>query len=137
MIYRLGLNNHVMHIKIQKYINSMSFTLTWDYCKYFLYLTKLDEFILHHYVLYCVLHVSQGFDLPVIYFRLLPKSTATLTFPLSSQVCGDTSKTPTSERSSNRRVRPTLKSRRLTSTWPTRGSKLFISCNSCPVFYQV
>lgn len=81
-----------------------------------------------------VLCVSQGFDLPSIYLRLLLRSTATLRFLWSSQACGDTSKTPTSERSSNRRVRPTLKLKRLTLTWPTRGNKLFIICNSCPVF---
>ena len=41
------------------------------------------------------------------YFRLLPKSTATLTFPPTSWVFGDTFKTLTRERSSNRRVLPT------------------------------
>lgn len=69
--------------------------------------------------------------------RLLPRSTATLTFPQSSQVCGVTFKTPTREKSSNRRVQPTLKSRKRTLTRPTRGNKTFwIVCNYCPVFTQ-
>lgn len=71
-----------------------------------------------------------------IYFRLLPRSTATLTFPPSSQACGDTFKTPMRERSSNRRVQPTLRLRRLTLEWPTRGNKSLILCDHSPVFTQ-
>lgn len=59
--------------------------------------------------------------------RLLPRNTATLRFLPTSQVCGDTLKMLMREKSSNRRVRLTLKLKRLTLVWPTKDNNLVYS----------
>lgn len=59
--------------------------------------------------------------------RLLPRNTATLRFLPTSQVCGDTLKMLMREKSSSRRVRLTLKLKRLTLVWPTKDNNLVYS----------
>lgn len=63
------------------------------------------------------------FDFLFICFRSLPRSIATLTSRPTSRVCGDTCRMPTRGKSSKRRVRPTLRLKRLTTAWPTTENK--------------
>lgn len=105
------------------------FLLTFETVNTFTLINGLDTSSSSDLSVLCVCFISLS-----VYFRLLPRNTATLTFLPSSQECGDTSKTPTRERSSDRRVQQTLKLRKPTSVWPTRGTNKFQFCNFRPVF---
>lgn len=125
LVVKVFETDHLILTQTEQY-EIMVFTHIWN-C--FTLINGLDTSSSSDLSVLCVCFISLS-----VYFRLPPRNTATLTFLPSSQECGDTSKTPTRERSSDRRVQQTLKLRKPTSVWPTRGTNKFQFCNFRPVF---